>query len=187
VILGISRNNYAELCSFLKTLDLKLTLGQNSRVVQAINSKLQSMNVALVEPIKKGGRYTKKEQEERRLQVHHLRFDENKSAVEIAKLLNVNRNTISDDIKFWLGQLANESNVINIAEKMIRLLQKMEIQRVRFLEYLDEAENLVETIRIEKLISELDARLVQYYSKSIFNNRRKLSTHWIEESLDFQG
>jgi len=124
--------------------------------------------MALAEPIKKGGRYTKKEQEERRLEVHQLHFVDKKPAVEIAKLLDVNRNTINEDIKFWYSQLANESNVVNIKEKMMRQIQKMEIQRGRFLEYLDEAENLDETIRIEKLISELDARLVQYYSKSIF-------------------
>ena len=130
--------------------------------------------MALVESVRKGGRYTKKEQEERRLEVHQLHFVEKKSAVEISELLDVNRNTINDDIKFWHSQLANESNVINIKEKMIRQIQKMEIQRGRFLEYLDEAENLDEMIRIEKLISELDARLVQYYSKSIFSYREEL-------------
>ena len=138
-------------------------------------------NMALVESIKKGGRYTKKEQEERRLQVHYLHFVENKSAVEIAKLLNVNRNTINDDINFWYSQLSNKPNLINIVEKMIMQILKIEIQRHRFLEYLDEAENLDETIRIEKLISELDSRLIQYYSKSIMNNGRKLSTNIFEE------
>ena len=48
------------------------------------------MNMALEEPTKKGGRYTKKQQEERRLQVHNLHFDENKSAVEI-RLQNYKR------------------------------------------------------------------------------------------------
>jgi len=40
--------------------------------------------MGLVEQIKNGGRYTKKEQEERRIQVYHLHFEENKSAVQIA-------------------------------------------------------------------------------------------------------
>jgi len=138
--------------------------------------------MALDEPIKKRRKiYQKKEQEERRLQVHYLHFVENKSAVEIAKLLNVNRNTINDDINFWYSQLSNKPNLINIVEKMIMQILKIEIQRHRFLEYLDEAENLDETIRIEKLISELDSRLIQYYSKSIMNNGRKLSTNIFEE------
>ena len=58
--------------------------------------------------IKKGGPYTKKEQEERKIQVYHLHFEENKSAAKIAELLNVNRNTINDDIRYWHLQLANE-------------------------------------------------------------------------------
>ena len=64
--------------------------------------------MALAEPIKKGGRYTKKEQEERKIQVYHLHFEENKSAAKIAELLNVNRNTINDDISYWHSQLAGE-------------------------------------------------------------------------------
>lgn len=142
--------------------------------------------MALEEPIKKGGRYTRKEQEERRLEVHQLYFVEKKSSVDIAKLLTVNRNTINEDIKFWYNQVANQSNVVSIVEKMIRQIQKMEIQRGRFVEYLDEAKNLDEIIRIENLISQLDARLMQYYSKSILKNNRNLSSDIFAESLSNQ-
>ena len=45
------------------------------------------MDVALAEQIKKGGRYTKKEQEERKLHVYHLHFEQEKPAVKIAELL----------------------------------------------------------------------------------------------------
>ena len=64
--------------------------------------------MALVQQIKKGGRYTKKEQEERKIEVYHLHFEENKSAVKFAELLNVNRNTINEDIQYCHKQLANE-------------------------------------------------------------------------------
>ena len=57
--------------------------------------------MALVQPVKNGGPYTKKEQEERKLDVYHLYFEENYSAVKIAEMLNVHRNTINEDIKFW--------------------------------------------------------------------------------------
>ncbi|HUU47575.1 MAG TPA: hypothetical protein VMW55_02205 [Nitrosopumilaceae archaeon] len=66
--------------------------------------------MALVEPIKKGGRYTRKEQEERKLRVLQLHFEEKKSAVKIAEELKINRNTINDDIQFWYGQLASKSS-----------------------------------------------------------------------------
>jgi len=79
-----------------------------------------------MEPVKNGGRYTKREQEERRLQVHHLHFEDNKSAVEIAETLNVNRNTVNEDIKFWYSQLANNSNGLDINTKMTKQIQRMD-------------------------------------------------------------
>jgi len=76
--------------------------------------------MALVEPIKKGGRYTKKEQEERRLQVYQLHFEENKSALEIAETLGVNRNTINEDVKFCFSKLGDNSKGRNIKEKILK-------------------------------------------------------------------
>ena len=93
--------------------------------------------MALAEPIKKGGPYTKKEQEERRLEVSHLHFEEKLSAVKIAELLNVNRNTINDDIKFWCSQLAKEMNVQDLNAKMSKQIQKMDMQRERLFDELE--------------------------------------------------
>jgi len=79
------------------------------------------MNMALFEPVKKGGRYTKKEQEERRLQVFHLHFEKKRPAVEIAELLKVNRNTINEDIKFWKRRIGNDTNTLDVNALMITL------------------------------------------------------------------
>jgi len=133
------------------------------------------MIMALAEPVKKGGRYTKKQQEERRLEVHHLHFDEKKSAVEIAELLDVNRNTINEDIKFWYCQFSNQSSGLDINAKMIKQIQKMDIQRNRLLDDLEEVESLDDKIRLEKFISELDYRLIQFCSKAIFTGTENLS------------
>ncbi len=130
--------------------------------------------MALAESIKKGGRYTKKEQEERKLQVYHLHFEEKKSAVQIAEILNVNRNTINDDIKFWYGELANKSTSLDFNVKMAKQIRRMEIQRDRFLDYLEESETLDEKIRLEKLISDIDNRLTQLFSKVIFTDNEIL-------------
>ena len=127
--------------------------------------------MALVEQVKKGGRYTKKEQEERRLQVHHLHFDENKSAVEIAEILNVNRNTVNDDIKFWLSRFVNKSNELDVYSKMTKQIQRMEIQRERFLDYLEEANSFDKKIRFEKQISDIDNRLTQFFAKVILKRK----------------
>ena len=130
--------------------------------------------MALVEPIKKGGRYTKKEQEERKIEVYHLHFEENKPATKIAELLNVNRNTISDDIHYWHKQLANEFKAQDLTAKMTKQIQRMEIQRDRLLDDLEGAENLDEKMRIEKFISEIDNRLVNLYSKMISSGTTSL-------------
>ena len=129
--------------------------------------------MALVEPVKKGGRYTKKEQEERKLQVYQLHFDENKSAVEIAEILNFNRNTINADIKFWLGRFVNKSNELDVFSKMTKQIQRMEIQRDRFFEYLEEADTLYKKMFFEKQISDIDNKLTQIFTKIILMNNHR--------------
>ncbi len=130
--------------------------------------------MALTQEIKKGGPYTQREQEERKIQVYHLHFEENKSAVKIAELLNVNRNTINDDIRYWYLQLANEMKAQNLSAKMTKQIQRMEIQRDRLLGDLENAESLTEKISIEKFISEIDNKLVQFFSKMILSGKTEL-------------
>jgi len=130
--------------------------------------------MALVQQLKKGGRYTKKEQEERKIEVYHLHFEENKSAVKIAELLNVNRNTISEDIHYWHHQLANEFKAQNLTAKLTKQIQRMEIQRDRLLEDLEDVEGFNEKMRLEKFISEADSRLVNLYSKMIVSGKTSL-------------
>jgi len=123
--------------------------------------------LALAEQIKKGGPYTKKEQEERKIQVYHLHFEENKSAVKISELLNVNRNTINEDIRYWHSQLANEMKAQDLTAKMTKQIQRMEIQRDRLLEDLEDVDDINEKIKLEKFIHEIDNRLVQVFMKMI--------------------
>jgi len=128
--------------------------------------------MALTQEIKKGGPYTQREQEERKIQVYHLHFQENKSAVKIAELLNVNRNTINDDIRYWHSQLANEMKTQNLTAIMMQQIQRIQIQRDRLLDDLENAESLTEKITIERFISEIDNRLVQLLSKMILSGKK---------------
>ena len=118
------------------------------------------------ESTKKGGRYTVKEKEERRIRVYHLHFEENKSAVKISQLLGVSRNTINDDITYWHSQLANEFKAQNLTSKMTKQIQRIELQRDRLMDYLENSD-FSEKFKIEKFISEVDNKLVQCYSKMI--------------------
>ena len=130
--------------------------------------------MTLTQEIKKGGPYTQREQEERKIQVYHLHFEENKSAVKIAELLSVNRNTINDDIRYWHLQLANEFKAQDLSAKMTKQIQRMEIQRDRLLDALEDAESLAQKLSIEKFISEIDNRLVQFFSKMILSGKSNL-------------
>ncbi len=130
--------------------------------------------MALVGEIKKGGRYTKKEQEQRKIEVYHLHFEQNKSALKIAELLEVNRNTINEDIHYWHQQLAGEFQAQDLTAKMTKQIQRMEIQRDRLLDDLEEADSLDERIRIERFISDIDNRLTQLFSKMISQGKTKL-------------
>ena len=140
--------------------------------------------MALVEQVKKGGRYTKKEQEERKIQVYHLHFEENKSAVEIAKLLHVNRNTINEDIQYWHKQLANEFKSQDLTAKMTKQIQRMEIQRDRLLEDIEDVESFDEKIRLEKFIAEIDNRLTQLCLKMIVSGKISLEPTVKLEEID---
>jgi len=139
--------------------------------------------MALVEPPKKGGRYTVKEKEERRIQVYHLHFEEKKSAVKIAELLRVSRNTINDDIAYWYSQLANEFKAQNLTSKMTKQIQRKEMQRDRLLELLEDVD-LDEKLKIEKDISKIDDNLIQYYSKMITSGKTTLEPTVKIEDID---
>jgi len=153
---------------------------KNSSLKQVVCSRCMNPKQIFENPqkklfsAKKGGRYTKKEQEERKIQVYHLHFEENKSAIKIAELLNVNRNTINEDIRYWHLQLANEMKAQDLTAKMTKQIQRMEIQRDRLLEDLDESESLDEKIKLEKFISDIDNRLAQLFSKMISSGIKSL-------------
>ena len=108
---------------------------------------------------KRGGPYTKREQEERRLEVYRLHFEEKISAVEIADTLKVNRNTINEDIKFCREQLSNEFGIEELANRMKKQIHRLEIQRTRLLGYLDESTTLQELLVVEKFIADVDKNL----------------------------
>ncbi len=114
---------------------------------------------------KRGGPYTKQDQEHRRLEVYRLYFEEGKSAVKIAEMLNVNRNTVNEDIKFWHSQLAHEIGHQDLGSKLLEQIHRLELQRSRLLEELDKLQKFEERIVIEKMLFEIDSRLAQIFTK----------------------
>ena len=99
----IKQNNYAELCNFFLIVNK----------VNSVNRQLMYHNttvrkLATILEKKNGGPYSKKGQDKRRDQVHTLHFEKGHSAVKIAQILGVNRNTINEDIKYGYSNIKEE-------------------------------------------------------------------------------
>jgi len=83
---------------------------------------------------KKGGPYPKNQQEKRRQQVYELHFEKGYSAVSIANELDVNRNTINEDIKFWQMQFASQFQDQDLGGIILKQIEKLEVQKKRLLQ-----------------------------------------------------
>ncbi len=125
--------------------------------------------MSIITKYRKGGPYTKKEQEDRRKEVFHLHFEKGHSAVKISDLLGVNRNTINDDIKFWYSQMIDELGNDNLRTWVMKQFTRFEIQRNRLLENLENYESLSEKLAIEKLLFNIDSKSAQFMTTIITN------------------
>ena len=105
---------------------------------------------------KKGGPYTKKDQKERKDEVFKLHFEYGYSAVHIGNLLNVNRNTINDDIKYWYSELYKTTNFKYSKDWLDKQFTRLEIQRARLRKELDEDISLKDRLQVERLITNID-------------------------------
>jgi len=130
--------------------------------------------MALDESIKKGGRYTKKEQEERKLRVYQYHIVEKKPASYIAEILDVNRNTIRSDIKFLEAHILHKSGGVDLEAMINQTILTKKIQKERLLEDLDESETIDDKIKLEKLITATDNWLVQFFIKALSSKKDKI-------------
>ena len=106
---------------------------------------------------KNGGPYTKKEQEKRKDKVYSLHFEKGYSAVKIAEILGVSRNTINGDIKYWYSNIKEEVMQAN-DDYIIRQIGRLETQRRRIVEKITENQTN-DSIKYEKMLLEMDVRI----------------------------
>ena len=123
---------------------------------------------------KKGGRYTIQEQESRRKQVYELHFEKGFSAIRIAEMLNVNRNTINADIQDWYSKVSEEIPQYN-ASLLLKQIHRLEMQQARLLEELESSKVIKEKFSIEKLLYAINAKMTSETSKLVFSRRDMLS------------
>ena len=127
---------------------------------------------------KEGGPYTKDERTKRQNEVARLHFEYGYSAVKIAEMMKVNRNTINSDIRYLYSGIKEElkQNTENIVLKQIA---RLEAQRTRIVKQIEKGK-VVNIIKQEKLLLDVDSKINSFLIKINTNNENK------EPDLDIQ-
>jgi len=118
-----------------------------------------------IEPKKKGGPHSKNEREKRQKEVYRLYFESCYPAVKIAEMLNVNRNTISEDIKFWNFQIGSKFGVENLGSFLVKEIEILNIQRQNLFEELEKEDGIEKKLRIRKLLFDMGQKIVGFVLK----------------------
>ena len=107
---------------------------------------------------KQGGPYTKNKQDERRQKVYSMYFQKGFSAIKIANELEVNRNTINQDVKFWRSSLTQKDQ-IKPAIWLLEQKEHLEQQKDRLLELLEITKDFEQRLRVEKIILDIEGKI----------------------------
>ena len=103
-----------------------------------------------------GGRYSTKQRQE----VYCLYFELEYTSTKIAKVMKVNKHTISDDVSYWYEKLATEWSKVDIHGWHMKQLYSLQSQKHR-LEELRKAKTLTNKITIEKLLLQIDDKSIR--------------------------
>lgn len=139
--------------------------------------------------LRKGGPYTKDEQEKRRAEVYRLHFEYGHSARKISEMMRINRNTINGDITHWYSKVMSSHNVLDPADAIILGLQRLEIQYTRLRESLDNTESFAEKLAVERLMCDIDSKIIHVRHRLAESTKRMidLSTIQINKFMEKNG
>ena len=113
---------------------------------------------------KKGGPYTKNEKMKRQNEVYKLHFEHGYSAVRISEMMKINRKAINSDISYWYSSLSKEWHSYDIDSWCMKQVNRLESQRSRLFKELDKAENTSVRLSIEKMILDVDVKMMSFIS-----------------------
>jgi predicted DNA-binding protein YlxM (UPF0122 family) len=136
----------------------------------------------IVKPSQKFSPYTKPERQKRRQEVFRLHVELGYPATKISEILQVNRNTVNQDIE-WCYQQIGEIDLDTI---ITRQLVRLDMQRTRIYEQLFKTEDFAERHSMEKLIFEIDSQIASLMAK-INNYQRdavKIAVNKVNGYLD---
>lgn len=116
--------------------------------------------------------YTKSQRQQRRSEVYKLHFEHGMPATKIAEIMNVDRNTINNDLKVLYQKALNDYNVDNMSldEIVEKQLVRLETQRDRLGLYLCDVKDINAKISIERLIADVDFKLLGAIEKVNHNS-----------------
>jgi len=124
---------------------------------------------------KNGGPYTKSERQKRQDEVYRLHFEYGYSARKIADMMKISRNTISGDINYWFDKMGKKlESFLNPEEIVITHITRFELQRTRLREALDKTSVFQERLALEKLIFDIESKMMQTRVKLIDSQIRNI-------------
>jgi hypothetical protein len=118
--------------------------------------------------------FTRSQRKKRRMEVYKLHFERGMPATRIAQLMNVDRNTINNDLKILYNEAMNDYNPndMSLDDYLQKQLLRLETQRDRLCLYLSDAKDINDKIAIERLIADLDFKLIAAVEKVKHNDGR---------------
>ena len=123
----------------------------------------------------------------RRDEVFKLHFDYGYSARKIADKMKISRNTINADVNYWYSRLEKEFETSSTDACLAKIVNRLESQRSRLRENLDKATNIQEKIAIDRMVLDIDNRLIQFYLKTkttddaVYDLAVKRLNEWMKE------
>ncbi len=125
---------------------------------------------------KKGGPYSTKDRKLRREKVADLYFDRGLSVVNIARTLDVNRNTVSKDVNYCFLQLSKEYFGFESSAICMAQFHRMEIQRARLVDLLNKSLEFKDRLALERMLTNIENKIMQAALKISSNKENNTRT-----------
>jgi Mn-dependent DtxR family transcriptional regulator len=118
--------------------------------------------------------FTKSQRRKRRSEVYKLHFEHGMPATRIAEIMKVDRNTINNDLKVLYQKGLNDYNPdsMSLDDIVEKQLLRLETQRDRLGLYLSDVKDVNDKIAIERLIANIDFKLIGAIEKVNHNSSR---------------
>lgn len=163
-------------------------MNDNIQVSKEFLAEEQKLCQTMPRSKKNGGRYPIHIRKDRRDEVFRLHFDYGYSARKIAEMIKVNRNTVNSDIMYCYSQLEKDDHHTSPDDWIKKSLYRLETKRARLMEKLDKTAVLSESITLEKMLYEIDNKIMQTAIKvqtsreTIYDFAMNKLNNWLEEN-----